>query len=228
MRHRSNLFRRVVAYWNSWVRPGECASLTIVGAVRDTPVVARRERASPYSARIALHAPARGRSASPLELECSWSAHWPLFSRCQRSSPLRYPWRHGIRLSTWSRAVRTESPATRCTLASLRFFSAGARSGVRARYSSMRCYSWSASTCAFFCLRSHGRHGTLGQSGTPTELGCGGGSFSAVVHSTSYNRWGRHVKELCIRGADARRQPAPALSGASGRPLNFTVRRQCW
>jgi hypothetical protein len=36
-----------------------------------------------------------------------------------------------------------------------------------------------------YCLRP----GTSDQSGTPTELGCGGSSFSAVVRSTSNNRW---------------------------------------
>jgi hypothetical protein len=40
--------------------------LTIAGAVRDAPVRARRERASLLCARVALDAPARGRSASPL------------------------------------------------------------------------------------------------------------------------------------------------------------------
>src|SRR6266699_6826270 len=40
--------------------------LTIAGAGREVPVVARRERAARFCARVARDARARGRSASPL------------------------------------------------------------------------------------------------------------------------------------------------------------------
>src|SRR5262249_41274393 len=59
------------------VTSGWQALLTIAGAGRDTPVVARRERAAPFCARVALDAPARGRSASPLD------RHMGAFARFQ-------------------------------------------------------------------------------------------------------------------------------------------------